>query len=374
MKKYLVFLAALCLLSGCGRKGAEPRVQNVILMIGDGMGLPHLTALSLEQEYAPTEIERARCIGIQKTYSANNRITDSAAAGTALATGEKTENGMIGILPDGSIPESVLKTAQEEGKATGIVVTFAPTDATPAAFVAHNSDRDTHESTALQYLDSGIDVIAGSCRHYFDQRADGRNLIEEMGARGYAFAPDRKAMLSAAQAPLLALFPYEAIPYAALDSLGTRGDYLTEAVSKTIELLDGTGKDGFFLMVESSYIDWAAHDGEIEYVVAEMRDFDRAVGAAYDYADSHPGTLVIVTGDHETGGLTIVSPNSDYKSGDWRVKYDFSTDGHSGTFIPVFAYGTGSENFSGVMENTEIARRLKALIAPASQTRSRSMH
>lgn len=362
MKKHLIFFAAACLLAGCAQKAAEQPVKNVIFMIGDGMGLPHITALSLEQEYAPTQIERAPFTGIQKTYSANNRITDSAASGTALATGEKTENGMIGILPDGSMPESVLKVAQKEGKATGIVVTFAPTDATPAAFMAHNSDRDTHESTALQYLDSGIDFIAGSCRHYFDRRADGRDIVEEMRAKGYSFAPDRETLLSQEKAPVLALFPYEAIPYVALDSLGTRGDYLCEATSKAIELLEGTGKDGFFLMVESSYIDWAAHDGKIEQVVAEMRDFDRTIGAVYDYADSHPGTLVIVTGDHETGGLTIVSPNSDYKAGEWEVKYNFSTDGHAGTFLPVFAYGTGAENFTGVMENTDIAKRIKTLL------------
>lgn len=356
-------------MAGCAEKAGDTTVRNIIFMIGDGMGLPHITALSLEQEYAPTQMERAHYTGIQKTYSANNRITDSAAAGTALATGEKTDNAKIGIAPDGRELESVLKVAQKRGKATGIVVTFAPTDATPAAFVAHTGDRDTHETTALQYLDSEIDVIAGSCRHYFDRREDGRDLIAEMCAEGYAFAPDREALLATTKAPLLALFPYEAIPYVALDSLGTRGDYLTESTRKAIELLEGTEKDGFFLMVESSYIDWAAHDGKIDQVVAEMRDFDRAVGMAYDYADSHPGTLVIVTGDHETGGLTLVSPTGDYKAGDWNVKYGFSTDGHSGTFVPVFAYGAGAENFTGVMENTDIAKRLKELMRESVEDR-----
>lgn len=357
-------MLAVLLLAGCdGRQAGEAQeVRNVIFMIGDGMGLPQLTALSLEQDYEPTQIERARYVGIQKTYSANNRVTDSAASGTALACGEKTDNAMIGVLPDGTPLESVLKVAQEEGKATGIVVTYAPTDATPAAFVAHNADRDDHEATALQYLDSGIDVIAGSCRQYFSQRADGRNLVVEMCERGYTFAPDKDAFLVAEETPVLALFDYEDIPYVINDTLGVRGDYLMQATMKATELLDGAMKDGFFLMVESSFIDWNGHDNNIEGVIAEMRDFDRAVGAAFDYADSHPGTLVVVTGDHETGGLSILSSDSDYKAGSEEVVYNFATDSHSGTFIPVYAYGTGAERFTGVMENTDIAKRLKELI------------
>ena len=356
-------------MSSCaGRQKEEPvQVKNVIFMIGDGMGLPHITALSIDQNYEPLQIERASYIGIQKTYSANNRITDSSAAGTALATGEKTNNGIIGMSPDGRELESVLKVAQRDGKATGIVVTYTPTDATPAAFVAHTSNRRSYFDTALQYVSSGVDVIAGSTPGYFNDRPDGRDLIAEMQASGYTFAPDKQSFLNADAAPVLALLPYEDIPYVALDSLGTRGDYLTEATLKAIDLLEDVNDNGFFLMVESSFIDWAAHDNTIEGIIAEMRDFDRAVGAVFDYADAHPGTLVIVTGDHETGGLTIVSPSDDYMGGDAGLDFRFSTDMHAGTFLPVFAYGTGAENFIGNYENVEVARKIKTLLGDAKK-------
>ena len=369
MKKYLLIsLFGLALVSCTGRGQEEPlKVKNVIFMIGDGMGMPHITALSIDQNYEPLQMERASYIGIQKTYSANNRITDSSAAGTALATGEKTNNGIIGISPDGRELESVLKVAQRDGKATGIVVTYTPTDATPAAFVAHTSDRRSYFDTALQYVSGGVDVIAGTSPGYFNDRPDGRDLIAEMLESGYTFAPDKRSFLNAESTPVLALLPYEDIPYVALDSLGTRGDYLTEATLKAISLLEDVNENGFFLMVESSFIDWAAHDNTIEGIVAEMRDFDRAVGAVFDYADAHPGTLVIVTGDHETGGLTIVSPSDDYMSGDAGLDYRFSTDMHAGSFLPVFAYGTGAENFIGTYENADVARKIKALFEDAKK-------
>lgn len=362
MKKCIIVpFLLLCFLTGCaGRGGEQEQVRNVILMIGDGMGLPQVTALSLKSDYVPLEVERARCIGIQKTNSANNRVTDSAAAATAIACGEKTCNGMVGVSPDGTPLKSVLDVAAEKGKATGIVVTYAVTDATPAAFVAHVSDRGDQETIALQYLDKGVDVIAGTGRSYFDGRRDGRDLISEMCARGYAFAPDSEALMSAGKAPLLALF--DSMPYVVNDTLGIRGGYMGDATVKALELLEGTGKNGFFLMVESSLIDKGGHANDIDAVVAETADFDRAVGMAFDYADSHPGTLVLVTGDHETGGLTIVSPETDFRSADAGVEYRYSTTSHSATFIPIYAYGTGAENFVGVMDNTDIAKRLKALL------------
>ncbi len=363
MKKCIIVpFLLLCFLSGCaaGRGDGQERVRSVILMIGDGMGLPQITALSIENAYAPLEIERAHCIGIQKTGSANNRVTDSAAAATAMACGGKTCNGMVGVAPDGTPLESVLDVAAENGKATGIVVTYAVTDATPAAFVAHVADRGDQETIALQYLDSGVDVIAGTGRSYFDGRRDGRDLIAEMRAYGYDFAPDSKALMSAGKAPLLALF--DDMPYVVNDTLGIRGGYMGDATVKALELLEGTGKDGFFLMVESSLIDKGGHANDIAAVVAETADFDRAVGMAFDYADRHPGTLVLVTGDHETGGLTIVSPETDFRSADAGVEYRYSTTSHSATFIPVYAYGAGAEKFAGVMDNTDIAKRLKALL------------
>lgn len=362
MKKYITLLFLLLLIPVTGFTKKPQQVENIIFIIGDGMGLPQITALYMDGGMMPMQIERAQYTGIQKTYSANNRVTDSAAAGTALACGEKTNNGTIGMTPDGREMESVLKTAQKRGVATGIVVTYSPTDATPAAFVANTRSRKSNEDIAAAYLNSGIDFISGSRPEFFNKRVDGRNIITEMQDKGYLFAPDKATMLTSDRTPVLALFPYEDIPFAGRDTLSLRGDYLTEATVKALELLENTNKKGLFLMVESSFIDWAGHNNDITDVVAEMRDFDRLVGKVFDYADKNPGTLVIVTGDHETGGLTIISTSDDYTATDAGIKHLFSTGSHSGTFIPIFTYGTGAENFTGVMQNAEIARRIKKLL------------
>lgn len=365
MKRTLLLLLLLPLgLCRCTSHDAEPEIRNIIFLIGDGMGLAQVTALSAERDYAPTQFDRADVIGLQKTYSANNRVTDSAAAGTALATGTKTNNGTIGLAPDSSPLESALQVAARQGKATGLVVTYTPLDATPAAFVAHTASRYDFEQTALQYLDCGVDVIAGSGPQYFNRRQDGRDLIAEMEARGYTFAADKEALLRATHTPLLALLPDASLPYAAHDSLHLRGDYLAEATAKAIALLEEAGgEEGFFLMVEGSLIDKAAHRNDIDEVMAEMRDFEKAVGAAFDYADTHPGTLVVVTGDHETGGLSLVSPDTDFVAEGWELDYRFSTPSHSATFVPVYAYGTGADRFGGMMENTDLGNRLKRIAA-----------
>ena len=210
-------------------------------------------------------------------------------------------------------------------------------------------------------------------REYFDRRSDGRDLTDEMCSRGYAFAPDREALLAARTTPLAALFPGDALPLAARDTAGIRGDYLVRATQKAIELLSGARHNGFFLMVEGSLIDRAAHKNDTEGMLGELRDFDRAVGTAFDFADRHPGTLVLVTGDHETGGLTLIPPHGE-ETGTATAEYVFSTDCHSATFIPVFAYGTGAEHFTGVMENTAIARKLKALIDGGSRQATDHTH
>ena len=148
-------------------------------------------------------------------------------------------------------------------------------------------------------------------------------------------------------------------------ALNGRGDYLPRATRKALEILDadarGTGR-GFLLMVEGSQIDWAGHDNDAELLLAEMTDFDRAVSAAMDFADEHPGTLVVVTADHETGGLSIPSNEEDFHLSDSGVQYDFSTEGHSGTLVPVYLYGAGAERINGILDNTELAQRLMRLL------------
>lgn len=367
MKKvFIILLPALLLWGCCERDGKTEKVENIIFMIGDGMGLAQLTALSMEQDYEPLNMERARHIGLQKTYSANNRVTDSAASGTAMATGEKTNNGYLGVDALGRPLTSSLVRAQEAGMATGLVVTIEPMAATPAAFYAHHSQRWDYDSIAMDMLRSGVDVIAGSGAPTLRKirRPYGEvDVIAGFQEAGYTFAPDMESFMAVGHSPAVMFFREDGFPYMAADTAGVRGDYLPQATAKTLELLENSGKAGFFLMVEGSLIDYGGHDNDLEAVLGEMRDFDNAVKVAFDYADSHPGTLVVVTGDHETGGLTIISPEEDFTKGAEDVVYNFSTGDHSGTFIPVYAYGTGAENFTGIMENTDIAVKMKALIS-----------
>lgn len=337
----------------------EPKVKNVIFMIGDGMGIAHVSATQIAQDYEPLNLERADYVGLQKTYSANSRITDSAAAGSALSTGHKTNNGMIGMTPD-SIPQSsILDKAEACGMATGVVVTYPVTNATPAAFVAHVPNRNMEDEIAMYYLENEIDVIFGGGSKRFDQRADGVNIFDALKERGYTVAKDLEELKEVNSGNVIML-PTEGSMSSRLDG---RDEYLPEATAKALEILTNNSKDkGFFLMVESSQIDGWGHQNNIEGIITETKDFDNAIKVAFDYADTHPGTLVVVTADHSTGGLTIVNGNRKFDIHDHQVDYAFTTGGHTGEMVPIFAYGTGAENFSGIFENADLPRIASRLL------------
>ncbi len=356
----VVAIAVATLLSSADAcaKRKEPAVRNVIFMIGDGMGLGQVAATTINRDYKPLNMERAHYIGLAKTYSANNRVTDSAAAGTALATGTKTYNGAIGVDADKQPVENLVERAEKEGLATGLVVTYSVTHATPAAFVAHVESRKMEERIAEFYLDSGIDVFLGGGKKFFHNRKDGRNLATEMEEKGYTMVYSLDDILAFEGERLGALLSDNAMPR----MLDGRGDYLSKATGKALEILDRNSEKGFFMMVEGSQIDGGGHKNDAQMVFSEIEDFDRAVGVAFDFADRNPGTLVIVTADHETGGLTVPSGKPDFSLPDQGVKYHFSTGGHSGVFVPIYAYGTGAENFSRVMENTDIPRLIGELL------------
>jgi alkaline phosphatase len=359
MKKILCLLAAL-LLAGlsvqCQSKTAEAAesaeisVKNVIFLIGDGMGLAQLSAAALAKE-SELAIERAQYIGLQVTGSADRRVTDSAAAGTALATGTKTNNGMIGVAPDTTALTSVLEKAAGKGLSTGLVATYRITHATPASFIAHVPDRNSEEEIAADFLDTDITLFIGGGRAKFEQRADGRNLSDELKAKGYRMAYTEEELKRITSGKVAGLLADSHLP----DILGGRNpQYLTNATDKALEILSQNDR-GFFVMVEGSMIDGGGHDNSIDKIVAETLDFDRAVARAFDFADTHPGTLVVVTADHETGGLTLPADGS-------GVKYHFSTGGHTATMVPIYAYGAGAERFTGMMDNTEINRRMTELL------------
>ncbi len=334
-------------------KAGEP-VRNVIFMIGDGMGVAQVNAAMLSSQ-KPLSMERAVFAGLCKTQSANNRVTDSAAAGTALSTGVKTNNGTVGMDAAGGFLANVREQAAQAGLATGVVVTKDITDATPAAFMAHQSSRGSSEKIALQIARCGVDVFMGGGLNNFEKRSDGAKLTDSLRARGYAVAYTVDEALAVKKGRLAAILAPSHMAPAAKG----RGDYLPQATDAALRLLAGAGKKGFFLMVEGSMIDTGGHENDINFVVTETVDFDNAVGAAFDFADRNPGTLVIITADHETGGLTLPSGKADFLLGDQGLKPSFSTGGHTAVMVPVFAYGAGAEAFTGIMDNTDIPKKIR---------------
>jgi alkaline phosphatase len=326
----------------------DEKVKNIIFLIGDGMGLSHTyAAMSLSDH--PLNIERCEITGLQKTLSSDNYITDSAAAGTALAGGEKTNNGVIGMNPQGKEVISLLEIAEDHGLATGLVATASVTHATPAAFIAHQSNRGSYEDIARDFLKTDIDVFIGGGYDHFAKRADGLNLVDSLKNKGYKVYDSIDQILKS-DAPKLAGFTASLQPPYRLKG---RGDMLYSATRKAIEILSKNNK-GFFLMVEGSQIDWAAHAHAADTLIDETLDFDMAVGAAIDFAEQAGQTLVVVTADHETGGVTIVGGDRKLKS----VRLSFSTTGHTAVMVPVYAYGPGSGKFTGIYDNTELNKKI----------------
>lgn len=343
-------------LVGCSdtQEAQEPEVKNVIFMIGDGMGVAQLTATQIAQGYEPLAMERAEYVGLQKTYSSNNRITDSAAAGTALSTGYKTKNGMIGVTPDSLPKPTILELSEQAGMATGLIATYPVTHATPAAFMSHSVHRKLQDDIALYYLENEVDVIIGGGSKRFDKREDGRNLFDELGAKGYTVGSTLEDIKDINKGNVIVTLAEDSMN-SILD--GREKSFLPDATAKALEILtNNSNGEGFFLMVEASQIDGWGHGHNIEGVITETKDFDNAVKVAFDYADKHPGTLVVITADHATGGLTIINGNRTFDLYDHKVDYAWTTGGHTGEMVPILSYGAGAEHFTGILENTDIPR------------------
>ena len=319
---------------------------NIILMIGDGMSTPQVYAAMLTSEKS-TSFERFPITGLVKTYSKSHKITDSAAGGTAIATGHKTNNGMIGMDSDSIPVPSILEILSEKGMKTGVIATSYITHATPASFVAKNINRNNYEEIAMDFAKSDkVDILIGGGKKHFTQRKDGINLIEQMVSEGWNyydtlinFDVNDKIMVLASDGHL--------------PSYPSRGNFLPDASVLALEKLNKS-ENGFFLMIEGSQIDFAAHNNDSTYLVNEMHDFDNTINKVLDFAEKDGNTLVIVTADHETGGLTMIDPNGRYT----ETYFRFSTGSHSPLLVPLFAFGPGSENFSGIMENTDIIKSI----------------
>ncbi|MBP7052336.1 MAG: alkaline phosphatase [Phycisphaerae bacterium] len=346
------------------------KVRNVIFCIGDGMGINTVTLAGTKVggPGGKLHIERLPITGLMRTYSANSRVTDSAAAGTALACGVKTKNGMIGMTPEGTGYITILEAAQAKGMATGLVVTCTMSHATPASFGSHVKSRKLEPAIAEQLVVNRINVLFGGGRKYFlpqsdpnSGRKDDVDVLAQAREAGYTYVDTLAGLRAARGSHVLGLFQ--------LDALKTAGPEptLAQMTQRAIRLLrqasreSNRGQSGFFLMVEGSQIDWECHSNKVNGAIRQTLLFDQAVEAAVDFALKDGHTLVIVTADHETGGVTLIGGGDEDKP-DAELGVRWSTKGHSGGPVGIWALGPGAPRFSGVQENTDIPRKIAQLL------------
>ncbi|MBN2185551.1 MAG: alkaline phosphatase [Candidatus Krumholzibacteriota bacterium] len=327
---------------------------NIILFIGDGMGVAHITAAKTVMGHM--QMERLDVCGLVTTHPYGGFVTDSAASGTAMATGQKTRNGMISQGPDGRKLKTVFEYAEEMKKSTGIVVTCSVTHATPAVFIAHVDDRNKNNEIAQQIVVSGIDLLFGGGLAYFipssregSKRSDENDLVKILGERlDIALTAEEFRNLSDTA---------NAAAFTALRHPGKvseREISLAEMTGKALQILS-KDPDGFLLMVEGSQIDWEGHDNNLDGIIAETVDFDNAVGVGIDFAESDGRTLVIVTSDHETGGFAVHGGSIEEKT---LSEASFTTGGHTGSMVPLLAFGPGARLFGGIHDNTFIGKSM----------------
>ncbi|MEI8205839.1 MAG: alkaline phosphatase [Kiritimatiellales bacterium] len=337
MKKLL--LTFLLLAAAVFAGDAIPK--NIILFIGDGMGLAQVTAGKIAR--GTLEMERCPITGFATTWADGALVTDSAAAATALSTGVKTRNGALGVDPNDKPLKHVIEYAKEKGKSTGVAVACSLTHATPAGFIAHASSRKMDAEIAEQIVASDVDVLFGGGLDYFKSHLSDLQKKMPVALTAEEF---RKIETPAKAAAIL--YPVHP-PHAA-----ERVISLKELTQKAVQILS-QDKDGFFLMVEGSQIDWAAHKNDGTNVVSEVVDFDNAVGAGLAFAAKDGQTLVIVTADHETGGFAVLGGSTENKTVD---KTGFVHGKHTASMVPLFAYGPGSTVFSGIHDNTDIGKAM----------------
>jgi alkaline phosphatase len=360
---FILFLASFTLACSASElpEPESKKPNKIIFLIGDGMGL---SAVSTGFYFGdqPSVFMRFHEIGLQITSSASHKVTDSAASGTSLATGHKTYNGAVGVDTTRKPLPNIAEQLASLGWGTGVLATSTITHATPASFYAHVISRGFEEAIASQLLDSEIDFFAGGGRNKFEFRRDSVNLLALAAEKGFVI--DTAGL--PAPGTLKGDQKYGFLPEAgAMPSMGDgRGNFLPEATALAISHLS-QNQDGFFLVVESSQIDWAGHANDAESLIGEMLDFENVIALALDYAEKDGNTLVVVTADHETGGFTLgpKTPESGLPGPADYTKLGpvFATGQHSATLIPVFAFGPGAEQFKGVYENTKIYFKMASL-------------
>ncbi len=328
---------------------ADGEVHNVIYCIGDGMGFEHV---ALARHHGPGQdkklyMELLPVQGEFATHSANNAVTDSAAAVTAMASGVKTNNGMLGMTPDKTPYSSILELLQKQGWRTGLVATSQVSHATPAGFASHIDSRNKQSEIAVQMVGNRVDVMFGGGKKYWSDE-----LLAEAASVGYQMIETRDELAQVESAPVIGLFGKDGLTTFAPEPM------LSEMSGKAIALLNAPDIKNnvktpkFFLMIEGSQIDWACHANDTERTIRQTLLFDMAVREAIEFAKHDGHTLVLVTADHETGGLKLESNE------DNGVKAKWTSKNHTAANVPVYAYGPGSEKFSGSFDNTDIPKRI----------------
>jgi alkaline phosphatase len=361
----LIYLILLVTLFSCNSQLAKeevpPKAKNVILLIGDGTGLSQISSAFYYKKTSPN-YARFKHIGLISTSSSREDITDSSAGATAFSSGVKTYNGAVGVADDSTEVKTLVEIVSQQHIKTGVISTSSVQHATPASFYAHAINRGLYEDIAADMVVSDIDFFAGGGTRFFNKRKDGKNLLEELKAKGFSI--DTTAL-----GDFAGIKQYSKMGYLLAENhmdpvAKGRGDFLPKATELGIQFLNkDADNSNFFIMIEGSQIDWGGHANDAEYLISELIDFDDAIGKALDFAEKDGNTLVIVTADHETGGFTLSSTLKITEDGKSYSDYSeitgtFATNGHSATLIPVFAYGPGAEAFSGVYENTEIFHKI----------------
>ena len=340
---YILFLLVIQVLF------SQENPPNIILMIGDGMGLSQITT-GMYANGNKTSLEEFDFIGLSKTHSLDYLVTDSAASGTAMASGIKTLNRTVGIDENNNKQKSILEICKEKNYNVGLVVTSEIVHATPACFYANVPSRYDYEDIALQLSEHNVDLFVGGGEKFFNKRKDKRNLLDEMTS--YTFVDDFEEFKDSSSKKIGFLtYPGEPPP----KNLG-REPSLDMLIEFSLRKLS---KDkSFFIMIEGSQIDWGGHDNSLSYILSEFKEFDLAIAKALEFAKADGNTLVIVTADHETGGMALSGGNVKRS----RVKADFTSGSHSGSMVPVFSYGPYSELFKGLYENTAIFDKMLSAV------------
>lgn len=356
----------------------ERKAKNIILLIGDGMSASQVSSYRLLKggPNARLAVDKFPISGIVLTHSEDAIVTDSASSATAYSTGLKTNNTFLGLDKDKNVLENLTEKIHGYGFVSSLIATSEVTHATPAAFAAHIDLRWKTDEISAQMMDSNVVTILGGGRHFFlpeemgGKREDGRDLLKEV-ENSHVLLTHKDQLNDFDQTTsgkVVGLFADEHLRDLEKPENHSTEPSLSEMLNfaiKRSETFMDNGCKGSFIMVEGSQVDWAGHSNDINYLKREMQDLEEAVELAVDYANKNQDTLVIVTADHETGGLLIepASP-ADYTGNE--VKFSFNTaigrGSHTGVPVPVYAYGPGSENFTGTLDNTDVYRAMIAAL------------